>query len=92
MTKTRVRIQAKDRVTVPRHILKKFNLKRGDFVIFDETEAGVMVEPSPAVSKELRAQVIDLVRLIRMHFKHYTADEIVSLVDESIRKTREEHA
>jgi len=84
-----VRIQEKGQVTIPRQIREKLNLKRGDLVVFVETDAGVIVKPASVVpADELRAEVTAVVRSIRGKFKNYSAEEIESLVDDAIRETR----
>ena len=44
-----VRIQEKGQVTIPTKIRKKFNLRKGDMVMFVETEAGVLIQPAEAI-------------------------------------------
>ena len=93
MSEIGVRIQEKGQVTIPREIRKKLNLKRGDRVVFVETEAGVMVKPASALAAdELRAEASAVVRSIREQFKDYSADEIESLVNDAIRESREKRA
>jgi AbrB family looped-hinge helix DNA binding protein len=88
-----VRIQEKGQVTIPRQIRKKLNLKRGDLVVFVETEAGVIVKPASVVAfDELRAEVTAVVRSIREKFKDYSADEIESLVGDAILEARRKRA
>ena len=41
-----VRIQEKGQVTIPTKIRKKLNLRKGDMVMFVETEAGVLIKPA----------------------------------------------
>ncbi|MDO9302306.1 MAG: AbrB/MazE/SpoVT family DNA-binding domain-containing protein [Anaerolineales bacterium] len=41
-----VRIQEKGQVTIPTKIRKKLNLRKGDMVMFVETEAGVLIQPA----------------------------------------------
>jgi AbrB family looped-hinge helix DNA binding protein len=43
MSEIGVRIQEKGQVTIPQKIRDKLNLKKGDLVVFEETENGVMV-------------------------------------------------
>ncbi|MDO8755675.1 MAG: AbrB/MazE/SpoVT family DNA-binding domain-containing protein [Anaerolineales bacterium] len=43
---TYVRIQEKGQVTIPTKIRKKLNLRKGDMVMFVETEAGVLIKPA----------------------------------------------
>jgi AbrB family looped-hinge helix DNA binding protein len=93
MDEISVRIQEKGQVTIPRQIRKKLNLKRGDLVVFVETEAGVIVKPASVVATdELRAEVIAVVRSIREKFKDYSADEIESLVGDAILEARRKRA
>jgi AbrB family looped-hinge helix DNA binding protein len=88
-----VRIQEKGQVTIPRQIRKKLNLKRGDLVVFVETEAGIIVKPASVVANdELRAEVTAVVRSIREKFKDYSADEIESLVGDAILEARRKRA
>ena len=90
MTEIGVRVQEKGQVTIPRQIRKKLNLKRGDLVVFVETDAGVLVKPaSMLAADELRTEVTAVVRAIRERFKDYSTDEIESLVDNAIRESRE---
>lgn len=93
MSEFGVRIQEKGQVTIPRQIRKKLNLKRGDLVVFVETDEGVIVKPaSVIVDDTLRAEVTAIVRSVREKFKGYSADEIDSLVEDAIRETRGKRA
>lgn len=93
MTEIGVRVQEKGQVTIPRQIRKKLNLKRGDLVVFVETDAGVLVKPaSMLAADELHTEVTAVVRAIRERFKDYSADEIETLVDNAIRESREKRA
>jgi AbrB family looped-hinge helix DNA binding protein len=88
-----VRVQEKGQVTIPRQIRKKLNLKRGDLVIFIETDEGVIVKPASLIADDvLRAEVTAVVRSVREKFKGYPADEIDALVEEAIRETRGQRA
>jgi len=49
---TYVRIQEKGQVTIPTKIRKKLNLRKGDVVMFVETEAGVFIKPAEAIVSE----------------------------------------
>jgi AbrB family looped-hinge helix DNA binding protein len=40
------RVQEKGQVTIPSEIRRKLKLKKGDLVMFVETEAGVMIKPA----------------------------------------------
>ena len=89
MNEIGVRVQEKGQVTIPRQIRKKLNLKRGDLVVFVETEAGVIVKPASVIAEDaLRAEVTAVVRSVREKFKDYSADEIESMVEDAIRETR----
>lgn len=93
MTEMGVRIQEKGQVTIPRKIREKLNLKRGDLVIFVETDEGVLVKPASVVATDdMRAEVTAIVHSIRERFKDYSADEIESLVNDAIRGVREKRA
>lgn len=48
---TYVRIQEKGQVTIPTRIRKKSNLRKGDVVMFVETDAGVLIKPAEAYQK-----------------------------------------
>ena len=39
------RVQEKGQVTIPSQIRKKLKLKKGDLVVFEETETGIMISP-----------------------------------------------
>ncbi len=43
---TYVRVQEKGQVTIPTKIRRKLNLRKGDMVMFVETEAGVLIKPA----------------------------------------------
>ncbi|MGD0708375.1 MAG: AbrB/MazE/SpoVT family DNA-binding domain-containing protein [Anaerolineaceae bacterium] len=93
MSEYGVRVQEKGQVTIPTRIRKKLNLKPGDLVIFEETDAGVMVKSAAVISDDERhAEVKAIVHSIRERFADYSADEIESLVDEAIREAREKRA
>lgn len=47
-----VRIQEKGQVTIPTKIRKKLNLRKGDVVMFVETEAGVLIKPAEVILTE----------------------------------------
>jgi antitoxin PrlF len=85
-----VRIQEKGQVTIPCQIRKKLNLKKGDLVVFVETEAGVLIKPASVVATDdRRAEVQAIVDSIRERFKDYSAEDIESLVNDAIRDVRE---
>jgi AbrB family looped-hinge helix DNA binding protein len=93
MSEFGVRVQEKGQVTIPHQIRKKLNLKRGDLVVFVETDEGVIVKPaSVIVDDALRAEVTAIVHSVREKFKGYSADEIDSLVENAIRETRGKRA
>jgi AbrB family looped-hinge helix DNA binding protein len=49
MSEMLARLQEKGQVTIPSRIRKKFKLKKGDLVIFEETEAGIMIRPAEVI-------------------------------------------
>ena len=72
MSEFGVRVQEKGQVTIPRQIRKKLNLKRGDLVVFVETDEGVIVKPASVIADDaLRAEVTAVVRSVREKFKEY---------------------
>jgi AbrB family looped-hinge helix DNA binding protein len=90
MSESGVRIQEKGQVTIPYRIRKKLNLKRGDLVIFVETDSGVMVKPASVVAADERhAEVKAIVHSIRERFKDYPTDEIEAIVNDAIQEVRE---
>ena len=85
-----VRVQEKGQVTIPRSIRKKLNLKPGDLVIFQETEAGVVIKPAAVVAEDdLRKEVAALVHAVREKFQDYSAEQINALVEQAVREARE---
>lgn len=89
MNQIGVRVQEKGQVTIPRQIRKKLNLKRGDMVVFIETKEGIVVKPASIMtSDDERAELKAVVERIRNNFSNYSADEIESLVNDSISDVR----
>ncbi len=85
-----VRVQEKGQVTIPRRIRQKLNLKQGDLVIFEETEAGILIKPAAVVAEEdLRKEVTALVKGLREKFQDYSADQVDDLVEQAVRAARE---
>jgi len=44
-----VRIQEKGQVTIPTKIRRKLNLRKGDMVMFVETDAGFLIKPAELI-------------------------------------------
>jgi AbrB family looped-hinge helix DNA binding protein len=67
-----VRVQEKGQVTIPSEIRRKLKLKKGDLVVFVETEAGVVIKPAEIlvsgaleeIGQALEAKGIDLEELL----------------------------
>jgi AbrB family looped-hinge helix DNA binding protein len=67
-----VRVQEKGQVTIPSEIRRKLKLKKGDLVVFVETESGVMIKPAEIlvssaldeIGRALEAKGIDLEELL----------------------------
>ncbi len=67
-----VRVQEKGQVTIPSEIRRKLKLKKGDLVVFVETDAGVMIKPAEIlvsdaldeIGRALEAKGIDLEELL----------------------------
>ena len=65
-------VQAKGQVTIPLEIRKKLNLKKGDRVVFVETEQGIVIQPAEivvsaaleAIGKELKGKGVTLEQLL----------------------------
>ena len=63
-----VRVQEKGQVTIPSEIRRKLKLKKGDLVVFVETDAGVIIKPAEIlvssvldeIGRTLEANGIDL--------------------------------
>ena len=47
-----VRVQEKGQVTIPTRLRRKFNLKKGDTVMFVETEKGMLIKPAEVIVSE----------------------------------------
>ena len=66
-------VQEKGQVTIPFEIRKKLNLKKGDRVVFVETENGVVIQPAELVvsaalgeiGKELKGKGVTLAQLMK---------------------------
>jgi AbrB family looped-hinge helix DNA binding protein len=86
MAENGVRVQEKGQVTIPRAIRKKLNLKQGDLVIFQETEAGILIKPAAVVVEDnLRKEVTALVHAVREKFQDYSAEQIDVLVEQAVQ-------
>jgi antitoxin PrlF len=67
-----VRVQEKGQVTIPSEIRRKLKLKKGDLVMFVETEAGIMIKPAEIlvsgaldeIGRALEAKGINLEELL----------------------------
>ncbi|MEW5873376.1 MAG: AbrB/MazE/SpoVT family DNA-binding domain-containing protein [Chloroflexota bacterium] len=72
MSEMLVRVQEKGQVTIPSRIRKKLKLKKGDLVIFEETETGAVIKPAEV----LVADVLDQIGKA-LQDKGITLDEII---------------
>jgi AbrB family looped-hinge helix DNA binding protein len=89
MSGATARVQAKGQVTIPREIRRKLNLKKGDMVIFEEIEGGVIVKPASVVDDDtLRGEVSAIIQRIRARFADHSPEEIEALVNEAILSVR----
>ena len=67
-----VRVQEKGQITILSEICRKLKLKKGDLVVFVETEAGVVIKPAEIlvsdaleeIGRALEAKGIDLEELL----------------------------
>ena len=72
MTTQTTLVQEKGQVTIPFEIRKKLNLKKGDRVVFIETDKGVVIQPAEVVvsaaldeiGKELKEKGVTLQQLL----------------------------
>ena len=49
------RILAGKRVSIPEELLKKWNMQEGDFVLVEETDAGITIAPAEISKKKIPA-------------------------------------
>ena len=90
---TAVRIQEKGQVTIPSRLRRKFNLKKGDTVMFVETEKGMLIKPAEVIvsealdeiGKALKAEGITLEKWIERgrEIRGKLLEEMYGLKDES---------
>ena len=72
MTTQTTLVQEKGQVTIPLEIRKKLNLKKGDRVVFVETEHGIVIQPAEIVvsaaleeiGEELKGKGVTLEQLL----------------------------
>ncbi|MDI6768344.1 MAG: AbrB/MazE/SpoVT family DNA-binding domain-containing protein [Anaerolineales bacterium] len=57
-----VRVQEKGQVTIPTRLRRKFNLKKGDTVMFVETKDGVLIKPAEVIVSEALANIGEALR------------------------------
>ncbi len=74
-------IQDNGQVTLPIEFRKKYGLKKGDAVVFKETEDGLVISPREALAMKLLDEIGDALKE-----KGITLDEMI----ESGRQIREE--
>lgn len=80
-----VRVQEKGQVTIPAQIRKKLKLKKGDLVIFEETEAGVIIRPAEVLVSQALVEIGKALQA-----KGATLDEIIERGRELREKLIEE--
>ena len=74
-------IQDNGQVTLPIEFRKKYNLKKGDVIMFKETEDGLVISPREALAMNLLDEIGDALKA-----KGMTLDEMI----EDGKKIREE--
>lgn len=52
-----VRVQEKGQVTIPTAIRRKLNLRKGDLVMFAETEGGVVIKPAEVIFSDALKEI-----------------------------------
>ena len=67
-----VRVQEKGQVTIPLSIRRKLNIKKGDRVIFMETDNGIVIKPTEVIVSDA---LDDIGRALRA--KGITLDELI---------------
>jgi len=85
MSEMLVRVQEKGQVTIPARIRKKLKLNKGDLVIFEETEAGVMIRPAEVLVSQALVEIGKALQA-----KGVTLDEIIERGRELREKLIEE--
>jgi AbrB family looped-hinge helix DNA binding protein len=85
MSEMLVRVQEKGQVTIPAQIRKKLKLKKGDLVIFEETEAGVIIRPAEVLVSQALVEIGKALQA-----KGVTLDEIIERGRELREKLIEE--
>jgi len=81
MAKKVYTIQDNGQVTLPIEFRKKYNLKKGDVIVFKETEEGLVISPREALAMKLLDEIGDALKE-----KGYTLEQMI----EDGRKIREE--
>ena len=84
-------VQAKGQVRIPLAIREKLNLKKGDRVVFVETEHGVVIQPAEivvsaaleAIGKELKGKGVKLEELLKRgrEIRGELIEEVYGLTD-----------
>ena len=85
MSEMLVRVQEKGQVTIPAQIRKRLKLKKGDLVIFEETDAGVMIRPAEVLVSQALVEIGKALQA-----KGVTLDEIIERGRELREKLIEE--
>jgi AbrB family looped-hinge helix DNA binding protein len=57
MSKKAYMIQENGQVTLPIEFRRKYGLKKGDIVVFKETEAGLLISPREALAMKLLDEI-----------------------------------
>lgn len=81
MAKKTYVVQERGQVTLPREFRKKYGLKKGDVIVFRETEEGLLISPREAQVMQLLDEIGEALRE-----KGISLDELI----ESGREIREE--
>jgi len=90
MTSPGVRVQEKGQVTIPQKIRERLNLKKGDLVVFEETEQGVLIRPAQLIAdNELRQALTEQIASLRERFDDLTPQEVETLVAEAVQWARD---
>ena len=80
MTKKVYTIQENGQITLPIEFRRKYNLKKGDVIVFEETDEGLVINPREAQVMQLMDELGEALKQ-----KGLTLEEMIELGEE-IRK------
>lgn len=78
-------IQENGQVTLPIAFRKRYGLKKGDVVVFKETEDGLLISPRMLLASKLMAEIGDALRE-----KDVSLDDLIEAAQETRQETYDE--